>query len=189
MRAENAVIVYLDEINFTKRSISLREWSQKNSNLAIDQKDIMIGYRSVLASITSHEGIALRQYYAQAITGKDFADFLVKLRLRYPKRKLAVFMDQLRVHKELEHVQPMYIRHKITPIFNVAYSPEFNPIEAVFSKVKAIFNRRRLNCLVRKIGFNIDETIKLAFRSISKDHCTACVRKSMHLLEKACNNV
>ena len=110
------------------------------------------------------------------------------MRARYRKRKLAVFMDQLSVHKELEHVQPIYVEHKITPIFNVAYSPEFNPIEAVFSKVKAIFNQRRLNCLVRKIGFNADETIRIAFEAISKDHCNSCVRKSMHLLEKVCNS-
>jgi hypothetical protein len=99
MREENVKIVYLDEINFTKRSISLREWSGKNSNLAIDQKDIMVGYRSVIASITEQEGIGLRQVYSQAITGKDFADYLLKLRARYPRRKLAVFMDQLSVHK------------------------------------------------------------------------------------------
>jgi hypothetical protein len=99
MREENVKIVYLDEINFTKRSISLREWSGKNSNLAIDQKDIMVGYRSVIASITEQEGVGLRQVYSQAITGKDFADYLLKLRARYPRRKLAVFMDQLSVHK------------------------------------------------------------------------------------------
>ena len=84
-------------------------------------------------------------------------------------------------------MQPVYLKERITPIFNIPYSPEFNPIEAVFSKVKSIFNRRRLNCLVRKIGFNADQTIQMAFNSVSKDHCTACVRKSMHLLEKACN--
>ena len=55
----------------------------------------------MLASITETEGIGLGQVYSQAITGKDFADYLVKLRKRYPKRKLAVFMDQLNVHKEL----------------------------------------------------------------------------------------
>ena len=148
----------------------------------------MVGYKSVLASITEQEGVSRCQVYSRAITGEDFAAFLLKLRARYRKRKLAVFMDQLSVHKELEHVQPIYVEHKITPIFNVAYSPEFNPIEAVFSKVKAIFNQRRLNCLVRKIGFNADETIRIAFNRISRDHCTACMRKSMHLLEKACEN-
>ena len=71
----------------------------------------MVGYKSVIASLTESEGIGLRQVYSQAITGKDFADFLVKLSLRYPKRKLAVFMDQLSVHKELENVQPIYVKH------------------------------------------------------------------------------
>jgi transposase len=96
-------------------------------------------------------------------------------------------MDQLAVHKS-KSIKPLYEKLNITPIFNVAYSPEFNPIEAVFSRVKAIFNQRRLNCLVNKIGFNADETIRIAFREISKDHCAACVRKSRHLLERACVN-
>ena len=42
MKRENRKIVYLDEVNFTKRSISLKEWSQKNSNLTIDGKDIYL---------------------------------------------------------------------------------------------------------------------------------------------------
>ena len=71
------------------------------------------------------------------------------------KRSLALFMDNLAVHKHRE-VQLEYDKLDITPVFNVAYSPEFNPIEAVFSKVKSIYNQKRLNCLVNKIGFNAD---------------------------------
>ena len=46
-------------------------------------------------------------------------------------------MDNLYVHKSRaarEHFEKL----NIEPIWNVSYSPEFNPIEAVFSKVKAI---------------------------------------------------
>ena len=96
-----------------------------------------------------------------------------------------MFMDNLPVHKSRE-VQPWYERLDITPVYNVAYSPEFNPIEAIFSKVKRIFNTKRLNCLVNKIGFNADITISFAFRTVSRDHCASCVRKSRHLLERAC---
>ena len=71
-------------------------------------------------------------------------------------------------------------------MFNVGYSPELNPIEAVFSKVKACFNNKRLHNLVNKIGFNADREIKVAFKTITKEHCGACVRKSRYLLEKAC---
>ena len=100
------------------------------------------------------------------------------------RRPLALFMDQLAVHKS-ESVRAAYPGLDIKPVFNVGYSPEFNPIEAVFSKVKARFSSRRLYCLVNKIGFNVDNEIEAAFKAITKEHCSACVRKSRHLLEKA----
>ena len=93
-------------------------------------------------------------------------------------------MDNLTVHKS-HLVKDLYKQLDIKPIYNLPYSPEFNPIEAVFSKVKAYFNQRRLHNLVNKIGFNFDTTITYAFENITADHCSACVRKSRHLLERA----
>ena len=49
-------------------------------------------------------------------------------------------MDNLSVHKTLA-AQTAYRHLDIKPIFNLAYSPEYNPIELVFSQVKRIFNR------------------------------------------------
>ena len=51
-KSESRLLVYLDEINFTKRSLKLHEWSGKNSNLTVDQKEVYVGYRSVIASMT-----------------------------------------------------------------------------------------------------------------------------------------
>ena len=93
-------------------------------------------------------------------------------------------MDSLPVHKSKE-LSEWWPRLHIERIYNVGYSPEFNPIEAVFSKVKAIFTRKRLNCLVNKTGFNADREIGAAFRKITTDHCAACVRKSFFLLQRA----
>ena len=90
-------------------------------------------------------------------------------------------MDQLTVH-QAKTVQPFYRDLNILPVFNIGYSPQFNPIEAIFSKVKRIFCRDRLNCLVNKTGFNAEKTIKAAFKSITQAHCAACVRKSRNLL-------
>jgi len=70
------------------------------------------------------------------------------------------------------------------PIWNIGYSPEFQPIEAVFSKVKRYFNSQRLNNLVNKTGFNADKEIEAAFKTITADHCAACVRKSFFLLKR-----
>jgi hypothetical protein len=51
-KSEGRTIVYQDEICFTKRSVTLREWSQKNTNLTIDQEEIYCGYRVAVASMT-----------------------------------------------------------------------------------------------------------------------------------------
>ena len=92
-------IVYLDEVNFTKRSVLIKDWSQKNSNLSVDQTDIYTGYRSVIASMTEENGMSMYSIHSQAITADEFIDFLKKLRAKYVKRPLALFMDQLAVHK------------------------------------------------------------------------------------------
>jgi transposase len=89
------------------------------------------------------------------------------------------------VHKSKE-AKPYFEKLNIEPIWNVSYSPEFNPIEAIFSKVKAIFKRQRLNALVRKLRFNTPKKIVDAFDEVRREHCAACVRKSRELLEKGC---
>ena len=65
-------------------------------------------------------------------------------------------MDRLAVHKSKE-VKELWNKLNIKPMFNVSYSPEFNPIEAVFSKVNALFNQQRLNNLVNKTEFNAND--------------------------------
>ena len=92
-------------------------------------------------------------------------------------------MDNASIHKS-KIVKPEYEHRDIKPVFNVPYSPDFNPIEAVFSKVKRLFSNARLNLLVNKKGFNMDNEIKKAFKAIKADHCSACVRRSYALLEK-----
>ena len=96
----------------------------------------------------------------------------------------ALFMDNAGIHTSRE-LDDVWKKLHITKVFNVKYSPEFNPIEAVFSKVKRLFNNQRLNNLVNKTGFNFDRVIQGAFKSISAEHCGACVRKSKFLLEKS----
>ena len=75
-------------------------------------------------------------------------------------------------------VKPTYRMLDILPVYNVGYSPAYNPIEAVFSKVKYNFSRNRLHNLVNKLGFNADRQIKAALKKITQQHCAACARKS-----------
>jgi transposase len=118
-----------------------------------------------------------------AVNSEHFIDYLKALRRKMGRKPLAILFDQLAVHRSKD-VKPYFDKLNIKPLFNVSYSPEFNAIEAIFSKVKSLFNHKRLNCLVNKLGFNSDREIEQAFKAITTVHCAACVRKSMYLLAR-----
>ena len=75
-KREGRLIVYIDEILFSKRSIKLREWAKKNSNLTVNQEDVYVGFRSVIAGMTEEHGIGLIKIHEQPCTGEDFRDYL-----------------------------------------------------------------------------------------------------------------
>lgn len=100
----------------------------------------------MIASVSSECGVELIKIYRTAIDAEKFIPYLEQLRKKNGDTPLALFMDQLSVHKE-KNVRPYYKSLDISPIFNVSYSPEYNPIEACFSQVKRHFCRERLNVL------------------------------------------
>ena len=81
-KREGRLLIYIDEILFSKRSIKLREWAKKNSNLTVNQEDVYVGFRSVIASMTEEHGIELIKIHEHACTGEDFRDYLIKLRAK-----------------------------------------------------------------------------------------------------------
>jgi transposase len=151
----------------------------------VEQADVYQGYRSVMACMTEERGIENLKIQQLAWDAADFEKYLQGMRRKHNTVPLALFMDQLSVHRA-KTVKPWYNTLNIRPIYNVGYSPEFNPIESVFSRVKFHFNKTRLNDIVNRRGFNFDRTIEAAFREITVEHCRAVVRKSTALLEKAC---
>ena len=138
----------------------------------------------MIASMSEEDGFGLLHINTEITNQDNFQEFLKDLRRKNKKTLLALFLDQLNVHKT-KKVRELMEKLHINPIFNVGYSPEFNPIESVFSKVKFLFARTRLNDLVNKKGFNFDRSVTLAFKAVSTAHCAACVRKSYFLLERA----
>lgn len=79
--ADGRTVVFLDEINFTKLSLSRSEWSVRNSNLSVDQQEVYQGYRSVIATMTAERGIGFCIIHMKAVDAEDFVSFLRKLRI------------------------------------------------------------------------------------------------------------
>ena len=86
----------------------------------------------MIVTVSADCGLERYDIYDQAITATEFIKHLEKLRKINGDTRLAIFMDQLGVHKTKEVVE-RYKELDILKIENVSYSPEFNPIEACFS--------------------------------------------------------
>ena len=68
-------------------------------------------------------------------------------------------MDNLSVHRCARSLNEMS-RLDFYPIFNTAYSPQHNPIEMIFSKVKHHFKAIKTNAIVNKKTIDTRELIK-----------------------------
>lgn len=76
--------------------------------------------------------------YEGPIDGFRFLDFLKNRLLPYLHSGDVVVMDNFRVH-HIEEIKTLLATAGARPLFLRPYSPERNPIEEVWSKVKSIF--------------------------------------------------
>jgi transposase len=68
----------------------------------------------------------------------------------YGNQHIILFIDNLAVHKTKES-KAKYVELNITPLYNVAYSPEFNGIEYYWSIVKQHYKKLLLYHLMHDL--------------------------------------
>lgn len=65
-----------------------------------------------------------------------------------------MFLDNLRVHHTIV-VRELCKKLDIPLVFNLPYSPEYNPIETYFSLLKNLFKRMKLNYIATNRYLNV----------------------------------
>jgi transposase len=166
-------VVYQDEIVFSKRSILLKAHGNVKTHMAVQDRDLYVGYRAVIAAVSAEQGFIYYEKDDKAVTSESYWAYLRNLRVQMGDQPFALYMDQLQIHKTKAALK-LYDELEILPIFNVSYMPELNPIESCFSHVKRIFSRERLWHLVNNISFDIDEEISDAFDVITPELVKKC---------------
>ncbi len=92
-------------------------------------------------------------------------------------------MDNLNVHKT-EQVREVYEKLKITPVYNVPYSPQFNGIESYFSIVKNHYKKNLLQRLTTDSDVDAKKLIKAALRAVEHAKAKACAKYGRKQIEK-----
>ena len=95
----NLKLIWLDEVNFTKRSLQSVDWSARHTNMCVSQDQVYFGYRSVIAAVSAERGVELTHVQNHAVNHVDFGRFLGMLSLVNEGKPFALFLDNLAVHK------------------------------------------------------------------------------------------
>ena len=105
--------------------------------------------------------------FPKSVNVDKFKEYLLKLKEKNGDDKICIFMDNLSAHtsnKSKDAMRELGFRY----IYNVAYSPDFNPIEFVFSKVKQKFRRLRAQKIVGTVQDSYETLIEKAIKTVRK---------------------
>lgn len=151
----NNKIVSIDEVSFDTNIIHKYGWSQKNSPII---KQIGATYKrlTMICAITNKKVI-----HYDILNGSANAEHFKKFIKNIPNVKNKyLFLDNARIHHS-KIVQEYVTNNKLNFLFNVPYSPEFNPIEFMFSKLKRNIrnysNNDQLSTLISNIKSSINK--------------------------------
>ena len=93
---------------------------------------------ALLCGISKEKGVEHHRVFQFSVNVDKFIEYIDFLRETNRGEKICLFMDNLSAHTSERSKQAMRDRG-FRWIYNVPYSPEYNPIELTFSMVKRHF--------------------------------------------------
>ena len=151
--------MYADEFMVTKTTIPTHDYSKRRETLKIDYRQYHKKTIACVGAISEIEGAEQILIFEKSIDRAKFIQFLKVIRKQYPFKKIAFFLDNLRVH--LSKDVAAYCKEAMFKLlFNAPYSPNFNPIEGVIGMTKMSIKRERWNALKMGRELDLDECIK-----------------------------
>ena len=174
-------IVYIDEMCITKSTIPTHAYSPMRKPVEIDLRSFSKTTVAVLAGISKQKGMELVMQFDKSVNTDKFIQYIQKLRFAHPFDQIALFMDRLSVHTcRRSRDQMAFLGFEV--ILNAVYSPEYNPIETVFSIVKGNIKKQRLRQFMRKEDEDLKSISEKEFNNIKKETCVNLIRHSMNKL-------
>ena len=146
------LFVSIDESHFSEKCEPLYGYSMKGSRCM--KKRVNGGWSSYsLVYAISSAGQTWRHIQKGAMKKADFIQFI--LDMPYPEGTV-LLLDNCAIHKSMDNI---YYTKGYIPLFLSPYSPEFQPVELVFSKLKGEF-RSMVKDKSNHIPQNIDECLQ-----------------------------
>ena len=183
IRSQGIKIIFIDETVFTRKAMMKFEWARKHENMAVDEKLLNEPTKALLMGISAEKGVEQYRVFDRSVNIKKFIQYLQMVRDAHGEEPVALFMDNLSVHRSKKSKAKME-ELNIRWVFNLPYQCELNPIELVFSKVKQKFKTQRAESLVRGKRPNIHTLIMRSVKCLKKEEIGNCIVHAQRLLEE-----
>ncbi|MEP3038975.1 MAG: IS630 family transposase [Roseibium sp.] len=132
-------VVFLDETAVKTNLTRLRGWAPRGERLTMDAPFGSWGTQTLIAGLT-HEALIAPWVIKGAMDGPAFAAYVQKVLIPEIAPGTAVVLDNLATHRNKEAAEALKA-HGCWFLYLPPYSPDLNPIELAFSKLKSHLRR------------------------------------------------
>jgi transposase len=171
-------LVFIDETSVSTTITRLYGRAQQGERLV--QKVLHGNWKTVtFIAALRHDRITAPFVLEGAMNGETFKAYVEQFLAPTLKRGDIVFMDNASVHMVYGVEQAIEARGA-TLFYLPAYSPDFNPIEQLFSKLKSMLRKIAAYSL-KQMAFTVDslcDSIAASLPRISRSECAAYLANS-----------
>ena len=166
-------VIFLDEVSFCINDHQRYGYGFSGEDIIIEWKHKQNRKRLTTIAAISNTGIVAKKTVTGSINRVVYKDFLEE-NLELFKDKI-VIQDNARCHHAII-VKEFALENALHLKFNPPYSPEFNPIELAFNKIKR--NYRKCN------HENMEDDINQSFETITSIDCQGFYKHSNDFIQK-----
>ena len=157
-------LVFLDESS-VNTNMSRRYGRAQGGERAVDHVPLNTPVNTTVLSSIRLNGETAYTTYSGGTTREKFLDYLRNVLLPTLRRDDVVVMDNMRTH-HVKEVKELFQEARIKLLYLPAYSPDLNPIEKMWSKLKSILRKLKIRSLPW-----LPQGIAMAFSQICPSDC------------------
>ena len=157
-------------------------WGESSKRVEDYVPDVRFERSSIIATLGT-DGINAPMMYTGTLNGDLFRPYVEQVLAPTLEAGDIVIMDNCSVHKVDGILDPIYARGAKV-LFLLVYSPDLNPIEMAWSKIKSILRK-----LKPRNSDDMIEAIKIAIESITKTDIVNWFAHHGYFLSLECINV
>lgn len=164
LNAELERLVFLDESG-VNIDLSRRYGRSIGQARVVDRVPLNTPKRLTILSSVRYDGRTMFTTYQGGTSGERFVAYLKKNLIPTLKAGDIVIMDNMRSHHVKAVEQTLCVAGMI-PLYLPPYSPDLNPIEMLWSKLKGILRKWKI-----RLAPDLSEAIRRAFALLSPSDC------------------